>query len=77
MPADDRSKDNRENSMNLTKAFVRVREAVIRIVKAQTMTEYTLVLVAIAIATFGAYLVLGNSVISSLTSGADSELTSA
>jgi Flp pilus assembly pilin Flp len=63
--------------MNLTKAFVRVREAVIRIVKAQTMTEYTLVLVAIAIATFGAYLVLGNSVISSLTSGADSELTSA
>jgi len=63
--------------MNLTKAFIRVREAVIRIVKAQTMTEYTLVLVAIAIATFGAYLVLGNSVISSLTNGADSELTSA
>jgi len=63
--------------MNLNRFLVRVRERVIRIVRAQTMTEYTLVLVAIAIATFGAYLVLGNSVISSLTSGADSALTNA
>jgi Flp pilus assembly pilin Flp len=63
--------------MNLISFFVRARERVVRIVHAQTMTEYTLVLVAIAIAAFGAYLVLGNSVIRSLTSGADSELTSA
>jgi Flp pilus assembly pilin Flp len=40
------------------------------------MTEYTLVVAAIAVAVFGAYMALGNN-ISSLANGVDSTLTNA
>jgi Flp pilus assembly pilin Flp len=49
---------------------------VVRRIRGQTMTEYTLILVAVALAVFGAYVALGNSV-SSLAIGVDSTLTSA
>ncbi len=57
--------------------FIRVREKFARNPHAaQTMTEYVLVLAAIAVAVYGTYVLLGNSV-SSFASGADSVLTSA
>jgi len=60
----------------LTNVFVKVRERFLRFHRAQTMTEYALVLAAVAVAVFGAYKVLGNS-IGSLASGVDSTLTNA
>jgi Flp pilus assembly pilin Flp len=59
-----------------TKIFIRIREFAIRRIRGQTMTEYTLILVAVALAVFGAYVALGNNV-SSLAIGVDSTLTSA
>ncbi len=59
-----------------TKAFLKVRERFVRLHRAQTMTEYALILAAIAIVVYGTYRVLGNS-IGSLASGVDSALTSA
>jgi Flp pilus assembly pilin Flp len=56
------------------KIFIRARESVIRDTRGQTMTEYTLVLAAVAVVVFGTYMALGNS---SLASGVDSTLTSA
>jgi Flp pilus assembly pilin Flp len=56
--------------------FVRARETLINKRNAQTMTEYVLVLSAIAVVVYGVYLVLGNNV-STLASGADSVLTNA
>jgi Flp pilus assembly pilin Flp len=58
----------------LTEIFIRIRESAVRSSRGQTMTEYTLIVVAVAIAVFGAYLALGNNV-SSLASGVDSTLT--
>ncbi len=58
------------------KLFVRVREVLVRNQNAQTMTEYIMIVSAIAIVVYGTYLALGNSV-SSLASGADSVLTNA
>jgi Flp pilus assembly pilin Flp len=58
------------------KFFVRVRETVVGNRNAQTMTEYVLVVAAIAIVVYGTYLALGNN-ISSFASGADSVLTNA
>jgi Flp pilus assembly pilin Flp len=58
------------------KFFVRVREAIVRKRNAQTMTEYVLVVAAIAIVVYGTYVALGNN-IGSFASGADSVLTSA
>ena len=58
------------------KVFVGVRETALRRIRGQTMTEYALVLAAVAVAVYGAYVVLGNSV-SSLASGVDSTLTNA
>ena len=60
----------------LAQVFVNVREHFVRFHRAQTMTEYTLVLAAVAVAVYGAYVVLGNS-IGSLASGVDSTLTNA
>ena len=60
----------------LTTVFVKVRERLVGFRSGQTMTEYTLVLAAIAVAVYGTYVVLGNS-ISSLASGVDSTLTNA
>jgi Flp pilus assembly pilin Flp len=56
--------------------FIRARESVVCKLRGQTMTEYTLILTAIAVAVFGIYRVLGNNV-SSLASGVDSTLTNA
>lgn len=61
---------------SVTKLFVRARESVVRSARGQTMTEYTLVLTAVAVAVYGAYLALGNN-IGSLASGVDSTLTNA
>jgi Flp pilus assembly pilin Flp len=56
--------------------FVRTREILVKNRRAQTMTEYALILAAIAIVAYGAYAALGNNV-SSLASGTDSLLTNA
>jgi Flp pilus assembly pilin Flp len=60
----------------VTKMFVRSRESVVRNLRGQTMTEYALILAAIAVVVYGTYKVLGNS-IGSLASGVDSALTNA
>ena len=59
---------------SVTKMFIRARESVVRNTRGQTMTEYTLVVVAVAVAVFGAYRALGNN-IGSLANGVDSTLT--
>lgn len=75
------SSDEKENKEErrmdaLSRMYVKARERVVRFHRAQTMTEYALVLAAIAVAVFAAYQVLGSS-ISKLTSGVDSSLTTA
>jgi Flp pilus assembly pilin Flp len=60
---------------SMTKMFIRARESVVRNKPDQTMTEYVLVLAAIAVV-YGTYTVLGNNV-DSLASGVDSTLTNA
>lgn len=63
--------------MELTLRFlIRAREFAVRRLTGQTMTEYALVLAAIAVAVFAAYQALGSS-ISSLITGVNSTLTSA
>jgi Flp pilus assembly pilin Flp len=56
--------------------FVRARETLVTNRNAQTMTEYVMIVAAIAVVVYGTYLALGNN-ISSFASGADSVLTSA
>jgi Flp pilus assembly pilin Flp len=56
--------------------FLMVRESVLKKISGQTMTEYALILAAIAVVVYGTYKVLGNS-IGSLASGVDSALTNA
>ncbi len=56
--------------------FVRMRERVVRFERAQDMTEYALIVAAIAIVVFAAYEIMGQS-ISTLASGVDSSLTNA
>jgi len=56
--------------------LVFVRERVIRATHAQTMTEYALLLAAVAVAVYGTYRLLGNN-IATLASGVDSTLTNA
>jgi Flp pilus assembly pilin Flp len=60
----------------VTKLLIRVREFVVRNTRGQTMTEYALILAAIAVVVYGVYRVLGNN-IGSLASGVDSTLTNA
>jgi Flp pilus assembly pilin Flp len=60
----------------MMKLFIRARESVVCELRGQTMTEYTLILAAIAVVVFGIYRVLGNNV-SSLASGVDSTLVNA
>jgi Flp pilus assembly pilin Flp len=55
---------------------IRAREALFRKRNAQTMTEYVMIVAAIAVVVYGTYLALGNN-ISSFASGADSVLTNA
>ena len=61
---------------SMAKMFMCVREFVVRNTRGQTMTEYALILAAIAVVVYGAYAVMGNN-ISTLASGVDSSLTSA
>jgi Flp pilus assembly pilin Flp len=56
--------------------FIRARESVVRKLRGQTMTEYSLLLASIAIVVFGTYRAMGNNV-GSLAKGVDSTLTNA
>jgi Flp pilus assembly pilin Flp len=60
----------------LTKAYVKVREFHKKLTKGQTMTEYALILAAIAVVVFVTYEVMGQD-IKTLVNGIDSDLTSA
>jgi Flp pilus assembly pilin Flp len=59
-----------------TKMFIRARESMIRSIRGQTMTEYALILAAIAVVVYGVYKAMGNN-IGSLANGVDSVLTNA
>jgi Flp pilus assembly pilin Flp len=61
---------------SVTNMFIRARESVVRNARGQTMTEYVLIVAAIAIVVYGTYTILGNN-IGSLASGVDSTLTNA
>jgi Flp pilus assembly pilin Flp len=61
---------------SVTKIFIRARELVVRNTRGQTMTEYALILAAIAVVVYGAYSLMGKD-IGSLASGVDSALTKA
>jgi Flp pilus assembly pilin Flp len=61
---------------SVTKIFIRARELVVRNTGGQTMTEYALILEAIAVVVYGAYSLMGKD-IGSLASGVDSALTNA
>jgi Flp pilus assembly pilin Flp len=61
---------------SVTKMFISARESLVRKTRGQTMTEYALILAAIAVVVYGTYRALGNN-IGSLASGVDSALTSA
>ena len=61
---------------SVTKIFIRARESVVRSTRGQTMTEYALILAAIAVVVYGVYKALGNN-IATLASGVDSSLTNA
>jgi Flp pilus assembly pilin Flp len=63
-------------AMNITGILVFVRERVIRVARGQTMTEYALLLAAVAVAVYSTYRLLGNN-IGTLASGVDSALTNA
>jgi len=56
-----------------TKVLVQVRERLVRLHRGQTMTDYALILAAIAIAVFGVYKTMGQST-SGLASGVNSTL---
>jgi Flp pilus assembly pilin Flp len=59
-----------------TKMFIGVRESAVSKLRGQTMTEYALILAAIAVVVYGAYAAMGNN-IGSLANGVDSSLTNA
>ena len=58
----------------LTNFFLRTRERVARLAKGQTMTEYALILAAVAIVVFITYDVMGQD-IGKLVNNVDSALT--
>ena len=60
----------------LTKLYVTVREFHNKLSKGQTMTEYALILAAVAVVVFVTYEVMGQD-ISTLVNGIDTDLTSA
>ena len=60
----------------VTTAFIRAREFIARRTCGQTMTEYALLLAAVAVVVYSTYRLLGNN-IGSLASGIDSALTNA
>jgi len=61
---------------SVTRMFVRAREYVVHSARGQTMTEYALMLAAVAVAVYGAYKALANN-IATLASGVDSTPTNA
>jgi Flp pilus assembly pilin Flp len=61
---------------SLTKIYVRVREFQKKLSKAQTMTEYALILAAVAVVVFVTYEVMGQD-ISTLVNFVDSDLSTA
>jgi Flp pilus assembly pilin Flp len=60
----------------VTKLYVRVREFNRRLTKGQTMTEYALILAAIAVVVFVTYEVMGQK-ITTLVNAIDSDLAAA
>ena len=58
----------------LTKTFIRARESMVCTTRGQTMTEYALMLTAIAVVAYGTYRALGNGM-TSVASGVDSFMT--
>jgi len=60
----------------LTKAYVKVREFQKRLSKGQTMTEYALILAAVAVVVFVTYEVMGQK-INVLVNFIDSDLSAA
>ncbi|MFZ1121741.1 MAG: hypothetical protein WCA59_16690 [Candidatus Binataceae bacterium] len=60
---------------SIAKHYVRARESLLH-VRGQTMTEYALILAAIAVVVYGVYAAMGNN-IGSLATGVDSSLTNA
>ena len=60
----------------VTKLYVRMREFNRRLTKGQTMTEYALILAAVAVVVFVTYEVMGQD-ISSLVNKVDSDLSAA
>jgi Flp pilus assembly pilin Flp len=61
---------------SLAKIYVKVREFQKRLSKGQTMTEYALILAAVAVVVFVTYEVMGQD-ITSLVNKIDSDLSSA
>jgi len=63
--------------MNLiANCYIKSRETLRGYVRGQTMTEYALILAAIAVVVYGVYAAMGNN-IGSLSNGIDSSLTNA
>ena len=60
----------------LTKAYVKVREFHKRLTKGQTMTEYALILAAVAVVVFVTYEIMGQD-ITALVNKIDSDLAAA
>ena len=58
------------------KTFICARESMLRTLRGQTMTEYALILAAIAVVAWGAYNHMGHD-IGSMANGIDSNLTNA
>jgi Flp pilus assembly pilin Flp len=61
---------------SVAKYYVRARESLFGHIRGQTMTEYALILAAIAVVVYGVYAAMGNN-IGSLATGVDSSLTNA
>jgi len=61
---------------SVTKMLVGARESLVRRARGQTMSEYALILAAIAVVVYGTYRALGNN-IGSLANGIDSTLINA
>ena len=60
----------------VTETFIRARGSVVRNTRGQTMTEYALILAAIAVVVYGTFRALGNG-ITAVATGVDSTQTNA